>query len=66
MGVKTSTGLPDSDVLYYVLEDESWFCIRPSGTEPKIKMYCGVRKAGEPGADSAIKALAAGVKGLLA
>ncbi|MDR1704150.1 MAG: phospho-sugar mutase [Clostridiales bacterium] len=66
MGVKTSTGLPESDVLYYVLEDESWFCVRPSGTEPKIKMYCGVRKAGEPDADSAIKALAAGVNGLLA
>jgi len=35
------TGLPVSDVLYYVLEDGSWLCIRPSGTEPKIKLYFG-------------------------
>jgi len=34
--------LPQSDVLYYVLEDGSWLCIRPSGTEPKIKLYFGV------------------------
>ena len=38
-----NTGLPVSDVLYYVLEDESWFCVRPSGTEPKIKIYLGVK-----------------------
>ena len=38
--VKT-TGLPKSDVLYFVLEDGSWVCIRPSGTEPKIKLYFG-------------------------
>lgn len=36
------TGMPKSDVLYYVLEDDSWFCVRPSGTEPKIKIYFGV------------------------
>lgn len=40
--------MPVSDVLYYVLEDESWFCIRPSGTEPKIKVYFGT-KAGSLG-----------------
>ena len=34
-------GLPNSDVLYYVLDDGSWACIRPSGTEPKIKLYIG-------------------------
>ncbi len=34
--------LPKSDVLYYVLEDGSWVCVRPSGTEPKIKVYFGV------------------------
>ena len=34
--------LPKSDVLYYSLEDDSWACIRPSGTEPKIKFYAGV------------------------
>lgn len=35
--------LPESDVLYYELDDGSWFCVRPSGTEPKIKIYYGVR-----------------------
>ena len=35
--------LPESNVLKYYLEDESWFCLRPSGTEPKIKFYYGVK-----------------------
>ncbi len=39
----SSTGLPSSDVLYYDLEDNAWCCIRPSGTEPKIKFYYGVK-----------------------
>jgi len=34
--------LPKSDVLYFEMEDGSWFCVRPSGTEPKIKIYYGV------------------------
>ena len=42
-GAVTSTGLPSSNVLYYELEDNSWCCIRPSGTEPKIKFYFGVK-----------------------
>jgi len=37
------TGLPKSNVLYYELEDEAWVCVRPSGTEPKIKFYIGVK-----------------------
>jgi phosphoglucomutase len=37
------TNLPKSNVLYYTLEDESWFCVRPSGTEPKVKFYFGVK-----------------------
>ena len=36
------TGLPSSNVLYYDLEDGAWICVRPSGTEPKIKFYYGV------------------------
>ena len=36
------TGLPSSNVLYYDLEDGAWICVRPSGTEPKIKFYFGV------------------------
>ena len=38
-GEVTETGLPKSNVLYYELENDSWCCIRPSGTEPKIKVY---------------------------
>jgi alpha-phosphoglucomutase len=37
------TGLPSSDVLYYELESGAWVCVRPSGTEPKIKFYYGVK-----------------------
>ena len=37
------TGLPSSNVLYYELEDNAWLCVRPSGTEPKIKFYYGVK-----------------------
>lgn len=37
------TGLPNSNVLYYDLEDDAWLCVRPSGTEPKIKFYYGVK-----------------------
>ena len=37
------TGLPSSDVLYYELEGGAWVCVRPSGTEPKIKFYYGVK-----------------------
>lgn len=42
-GVITATGLPKSNVLYYKLENNSWCCARPSGTEPKIKFYMGVK-----------------------
>ncbi len=42
-GNVTSTGLPSSNVLYYELSDNAWCCVRPSGTEPKIKFYFGVK-----------------------
>lgn len=41
---KTKTGLPKSNVLYFQLEGNSWCCIRPSGTEPKVKCYIGVKE----------------------
>ena len=41
-GETKETGLPKSNVLYFDLENSSWCCVRPSGTEPKIKFYCGV------------------------
>ncbi|QHN48354.1 phospho-sugar mutase [Geobacillus stearothermophilus] len=42
-GEKTAITLPTSNVLKYMLEDGSWFCLRPSGTEPKMKAYFGVK-----------------------
>lgn len=42
-GSKTPTGLPKSDVLYFELEEDAWCAVRPSGTEPKIKFYFGVK-----------------------
>ena len=42
-GKVTETGLPKSNVLYFDLENNSWCCARPSGTEPKIKFYMGVK-----------------------
>lgn len=42
-GAETVTGLPKANVLYYDFADGEWLCVRPSGTEPKIKLYIGVR-----------------------
>lgn len=42
-GKEYNTNLPKSNVLYYDLEDSAWCCVRPSGTEPKIKFYVGVK-----------------------
>lgn len=42
-GSVSSTGLPSSNVLYYDLTDDAWLCVRPSGTEPKIKFYYGIK-----------------------
>ena len=42
-GKTTTTGLPSSNVLYFELENDNWCCVRPSGTEPKIKLYFGVK-----------------------
>lgn len=51
-------GLPPENVLKYMLADGSWFCLRPSGTEPKIKVYFAVRGNSAAGADEAIAKLA--------
>jgi len=42
-GEEKKTGLPSSNVLYFDLDNNSWCCVRPSGTEPKIKFYMGVK-----------------------
>lgn len=52
-GTVTPTGLPKSNVLYFDLNDDAWVCVRPSGTEPKIKFYIGVN--GSDDADAAAK-----------
>lgn len=60
-GAVTSTGLPNSNVLYYDLTDDAWLCVRPSGTEPKVKFYYGVKGTSLEDADSKSTALGAEV-----
>ncbi|MFR4986718.1 MAG: phospho-sugar mutase [Lachnospirales bacterium] len=52
-----NTNLPKSNVLYFTLSDKSWFCVRPSGTEPKIKIYFGVEEDSNDAADNKLKNL---------
>ena len=56
-GEVTSTGLPESNVMYYELEENSWCCVRPSGTEPKIKFYFGVKGNSLEDADARLEGL---------
>ncbi|MCM1308029.1 MAG: phospho-sugar mutase [Butyrivibrio sp.] len=56
-GTKTETGLPKSNVLYYELEDNAWCCARPSGTEPKVKFYMGVKGSSFEDAQSKLEFL---------
>lgn len=56
-GRKTPTGLPKSEVLYFSLEDHGWACIRPSGTEPKVKIYLGAAEADLQQSDLLLEAL---------
>lgn len=56
-GEISETGLPTSNVLYYELESDAWCCARPSGTEPKIKFYMGVKGESLKDADDKLKAL---------
>lgn len=54
---ETSTGLPVSNVLYYELSDDAWLCVRPSGTEPKVKFYYGIKGTSLEDADQKSEAL---------
>ncbi|MCH5272412.1 MAG: phospho-sugar mutase [Lachnospiraceae bacterium] len=56
-GAVTPTGLPKSNVLYFDLNDDAWVCVRPSGTEPKIKFYIGVNGSDAADADAKLKEL---------
>ncbi|MCD8396398.1 MAG: phospho-sugar mutase [Lachnospiraceae bacterium] len=51
------TGLPNSNVLYYDLTDDAWLCVRPSGTEPKVKFYYGIKGTSLEDADAKSAAL---------
>lgn len=64
-GTQGKTGLPQSNVLYFTLERDAWFCIRPSGTEPKIKLYLGVCASSKEQAQQEAKALSAELEQLL-
>lgn len=60
-GEKKPTGLPKSNVLYYDLNDGAWCCARPSGTEPKVKFYMGVKGTGFEDAEKKLAELSAAV-----
>ncbi len=59
---KGKTNLPTSNVLYYKLNDGAWCCVRPSGTEPKIKFYIGVKGNSLEDSDKKLKDLSAAMK----
>ncbi len=63
-GSKSPTGLPTSNVLYYELEDHAWCCVRPSGTEPKIKFYFGVKGSSLADAEDKLEGLTKGMMAL--
>ena len=64
-GIESETGLPASNVLYFELTDGAWCCVRPSGTEPKIKFYMGVKGSSLAGAEVQVEALTDAVKALV-
>ncbi len=61
-GKEYETGLPKSNVLYFDLTNDSWCCARPSGTEPKIKFYMGVKGTSLEDAQAKVEALTEAVK----
>ena len=65
-GVETPTGLPVSDVLYFELEKGCWVCVRPSGTEPKIKLYVNTNDADQAAAEALNEKLCAASQALMA
>lgn len=64
-GKEKTTGLPKSNVLYYELENNCWCCVRPSGTEPKIKLYMGVKGACDKCANEELEALKVAMEDLV-
>ena len=64
-GEEGHTGLPQSNVLYFDLTNHSWCCARPSGTEPKIKFYMGVKGTSLADAQDKVERLTDSIKALL-
>ncbi len=64
-GEETETGLPRSNVLYFELEDDAWCCVRPSGTEPKVKFYMGVKGEDMQDADEKLARLTEAMTALI-
>ena len=64
-GKVKATGLPSSNVLYYEMTDGAWVCVRPSGTEPKVKFYLGVKGASLEDADTQAQALSKSVLAMI-
>ena len=64
-GEETPTGLPKSNVLYFDLTNDSWCCARPSGTEPKIKFYMGVKGSSLEDAQDKVEKLTEALKSYL-
>ncbi len=65
-GNREKIDLPESDVLYYEMKDgKSWFCVRPSGTEPKIKVYYGVTDKGLDAAKNKLEQIQTNVLGVV-
>ena len=60
------TGLPSSNVLYYDLTDDAWLCVRPAGTEPKIKFYYGIKGSSMEDADAKSAAMKDAIEALIA
>ena len=62
---KEKMNMPNSDVLYYEVENNGWFCVRPSGTEPKIKVYFGIKEASKDSANNKLNAVKKEILNLL-
>jgi phosphoglucomutase len=66
MTYKGPVPLPKENVLYFILEDRSWFCIRPSGTEPKLKIYFSVTANSAEAAETKLSAMKKQVEAMIA
>lgn len=64
-GSESPAGLPESNVLYYDLPDAAWVCVRPSGTEPKVKFYYGIKAENMVAADEKSEALGKAVLAMI-